>query len=86
MTDRFRLTIAQLNPTLGDLPGNAALAFGAWQQAQAAGAQMLAMRRHRHRFHAAGHHEPSPPPLQFLRREHHGIHSGRTGHVPRHHR
>ncbi len=43
MTDRFRLTIAQLNPTLGDLPGNAALAFGAWQQAQAAGAQMLAL-------------------------------------------
>ncbi|SEH96006.1 NAD+ synthase [Paracoccus alkenifer] len=43
MTDRFRLTIAQLNPTLGDLPGNAALAVGAWQQAQAAGAQMLAL-------------------------------------------
>jgi len=43
MTDRFRLTIAQLNATVGDLEGNAAKARAAWNQAKAAGAQMLAL-------------------------------------------
>ena len=43
MTDRFRLTIAQLNATVGDLAGNAAKARAAWDQAKAAGAQMLAL-------------------------------------------
>ncbi|MDO5370852.1 NAD+ synthase [Paracoccus sp. (in: a-proteobacteria)] len=43
MTDRFRLTIAQLNATVGDLEGNAAKARAAWDQARAAGAQMLAL-------------------------------------------
>ena len=43
MTDRFRLTIGQLNPTVGDLPGNAAKARDAWQQAKSAGADMLAL-------------------------------------------
>lgn len=43
MTDRFRLTIGQLNATVGDLQGNAARARDAWQQAQAAGADMLAL-------------------------------------------
>ena len=43
MTDRFRLTIAQLNATVGDLTGNAARARAAWDEAKAAGAQMLAL-------------------------------------------
>ena len=37
MADRFRLTLAQLNPTVGDLEGNAALALDAWQQGREAG-------------------------------------------------
>ncbi|HRO13534.1 MAG TPA: NAD+ synthase [Paracoccus sp. (in: a-proteobacteria)] len=43
MTDRFRLTIAQLNPTLGDLEATAAKARAAWDQARQGGAQMLAL-------------------------------------------
>ena len=43
MTDRFRLTIGQLNATVGDLHGNATLARDAWASAKAAGAQMLAL-------------------------------------------
>ncbi|OHC42752.1 MAG: NAD+ synthase [Rhodobacteraceae bacterium GWE1_64_9] len=43
MADRFRLTLAQLNPTTGALAGNAALARAAWDQAKAAGADMLAL-------------------------------------------
>lgn len=43
MTDQFRLTIAQLNATVGDLPGNAEKAFAAWQQGRDAGAQMVAL-------------------------------------------
>ena len=43
MTQHFRLTIAQLNPTLGDLAGNAALARDAWAQGKAAGADMVAL-------------------------------------------
>lgn len=43
MTKIFRLTIAQLNPTVGDLNGNAALARDAWEQAKAAGADMVAL-------------------------------------------
>jgi len=43
MTDRFRLTIAQLNPVVGDLQGNAARARDAWASAKEAGAQMLAL-------------------------------------------
>lgn len=43
MTDRFRLTIGQLNATVGDLQGNAARAREAWQTARAAGADMLAL-------------------------------------------
>ena len=30
MADTFRLTLAQLNPTLGDIAGNAAKARAAW--------------------------------------------------------
>ena len=40
MSDRFRLTLGQLNPTVGDLPGNAALAREAWQAGRDAGAQL----------------------------------------------
>ncbi|EPX77209.1 NAD+ synthase [Litoreibacter arenae] len=43
MSDTFRLTLAQLNPTAGDFAGNAAKARDAWRQAKAAGAQMVAL-------------------------------------------
>jgi NAD+ synthase len=43
MTETFRLTLAQLNPVLGDLAGNAARARAAWAAAREAGAQMLAL-------------------------------------------
>ena len=43
MTDRFRLTLAQLNPTVGDIAGNIAQARTAWEAARAAGADMLAL-------------------------------------------
>ena len=41
MTNRFRLTMAQLNPTVGDIAGNAAKARDAWEQGRAAGADMV---------------------------------------------
>jgi NAD+ synthase len=43
MTDRFRLTLAQSNPTVGDIAGNAALASRVWQQGRDAGADMVAL-------------------------------------------
>lgn len=43
MTDKLRLTLAQLNPTLGDFKGNLAKARDAWAQAKAAGADMLVL-------------------------------------------
>lgn len=43
MSDRFRLTLAQLNPTVGDLKGNAGLALDAWRQGKEAGADMVAL-------------------------------------------
>jgi len=43
MSDHFRLSMAQLNPVLGDLDGNAAKARQAWTVAKAAGAHMLAL-------------------------------------------
>ncbi|PCJ07413.1 MAG: NAD+ synthase [Rhodobacteraceae bacterium] len=43
MADRFRVTLAQLNPTVGDLAGNAALARQAWQQGCDAGADLVAL-------------------------------------------
>ena len=42
MSDHFRLTLAQLNPTVGDVDGNAALACDVWSDAKAAGADMVA--------------------------------------------
>ena len=43
MAARFRLTLAQMNPTVGDLAGNAALAKRAWAEGKAAQADMVAM-------------------------------------------
>jgi NAD+ synthase len=43
MSDTFRLTIAQLNPTVGDFEGNIAQALDAWKQGKAAGSQMVAL-------------------------------------------
>ncbi|MDA8746902.1 NAD+ synthase [Litoreibacter sp.] len=43
MTKTFRLTLAQLNPTVGDFEGNAAKARDAWDQAKTAGADMVAL-------------------------------------------
>ena len=43
MTDHFRLTMAQLNPTVGDLSGNAAKARAVWQAAREAGSDMVAL-------------------------------------------
>lgn len=43
MTDTFRLTMAQLNPTMGDLAGNADQARVAWAAGKAAGADMVAL-------------------------------------------
>jgi NAD+ synthase len=42
MAERFRLSLAQLNPTVGDLEGNAAMARAAWAEARDAGADMVA--------------------------------------------
>ncbi len=42
MADTFRLTLAQLNPTVGDIDGNAAKAREAWQQGRDGGADLVA--------------------------------------------
>ncbi len=43
MADRFRVTLAQLNPIVGDLAGNAAKARDAWAQGRAAEADLVAL-------------------------------------------
>lgn len=43
MSDRFRLTLAQLDATVGDLAGNAAAARRAWAEGRAAGARLVAL-------------------------------------------
>ena len=43
MAGKFRLTLAQMNPTVGDLAGNIALAKRAWEAGKAAGADMVAL-------------------------------------------
>jgi len=43
MTKHFRLTMAQLNPTVGDISGNADLARAAWAEGKAAGADLVAL-------------------------------------------
>lgn len=41
MSAQFRMTLAQLNPTVGDFAGNAAKAKAAWEAGKAAGADMV---------------------------------------------
>jgi NAD+ synthase len=43
MSDRFRLTLAQLNPTVGDIDGNAVQARSAWEAGKQAGANLVAL-------------------------------------------
>ncbi|MFD2740499.1 NAD+ synthase [Sulfitobacter aestuarii] len=43
MADRFRITLGQLNPVVGDLAGNAALARETWEKGKAAGADLVAL-------------------------------------------
>ncbi|HCQ66119.1 MAG TPA: NAD+ synthase [Rhodobacteraceae bacterium] len=43
MSDTFRLTLAQLAPAVGDIPGNIAKARTAWQAAKAAGADLVVL-------------------------------------------
>ena len=43
MAQTFRLTLAQLNPTVGAIAANAALAQAAWLQGRDAGADMVAL-------------------------------------------
>ncbi|WP_127902582.1 NAD+ synthase [Solirhodobacter olei] len=41
MTDRFRLTLAQLDPTVGAIAANCAKVRAAWEEGRAAGAQLV---------------------------------------------
>lgn len=43
MSDTFKITLAQLNPTVGDLNGNADKAFAAWKQGKHGGADLVAL-------------------------------------------
>jgi len=43
MADTFRITLGQLNPTVGDIEGNAAKARTAWQAGRDAGADLVAL-------------------------------------------
>ena len=43
MATHFRLTLAQLDPTVGALDANAAKARAAWAAGKAAGADMVAL-------------------------------------------
>ena len=43
MTDTFRLTLAQLNPTVGAIAANSATARAVWEEGRKAGAQMVAL-------------------------------------------
>ena len=43
MAERFRLTLAQLNPVVGDFAANAVQAVAAWQAGRDAGARMVAL-------------------------------------------
>ena len=52
MSDVFRITLAQLNPTVGDLVGNAAKAREVWQAGKDAGSDLVAL--------------PAAPPSQSL--------------------
>lgn len=43
MSDRFRITLGQLNPIVGDLDGNAAKARDAWNAGREAGSDLVAL-------------------------------------------
>ena len=43
MPDRFRVTLGQMNPTVGDISGNAAKARAAWEVGREAGADLVAL-------------------------------------------
>jgi len=43
MADTFRITLGQLNPTVGDIPGNVAKARSAWEAGRDAGADLVAL-------------------------------------------
>jgi len=43
MADKFRVTLAQANPVMGDIAGNAAKAKAAWDEGKAAGADLVAL-------------------------------------------
>ena len=43
MPDRFRVTLGQMNPTVGDISGNAAKARAAWEAGREAGADLVAL-------------------------------------------
>ncbi|MCL4139519.1 UNVERIFIED_CONTAM: hypothetical protein GTU68_041464, partial [Idotea baltica] len=43
MAERFRITLGQLNPTVGDLAGNAAQARATWVEGRDAGADLVAL-------------------------------------------
>ncbi|MEO1688059.1 MAG: nitrilase-related carbon-nitrogen hydrolase, partial [Pseudomonadota bacterium] len=43
MTETFRLTLAQLDPRVGDVAGNAAKARAAWAAGREAGAHLVAL-------------------------------------------
>ncbi|ASM70921.1 MULTISPECIES: NAD+ synthase [Roseobacteraceae] len=43
MADTFRITLGQMNPTVGDIDGNAAKARAAWEAGREAGADMVAL-------------------------------------------
>ena len=43
MSDRFRVTMAQMNPTVGDIAGNIAKTRDAWEVAREAGSDLVVM-------------------------------------------
>lgn len=43
MTNRFRITLGQMNPTVGDLAGNKAKALEVWEKGRSAGADFVAL-------------------------------------------
>ena len=43
MTDHFRLMMAQLNPSVGDIAGNTERAYAAWENGRTAGSDMVAL-------------------------------------------
>ena len=43
MADTFRITLGQMNPTVGDITGNAAKARAAWEAGRDAGADLVAL-------------------------------------------